>query len=591
MSDVTNRWSTLGKTLAVGVATFALLGAPDIAFRLAGYDIMSFVNGDAIVTVAVLAILLTLMPSRWGRIAVIGFVSIGQLIWLGCLRYFGGVLRPDQLMLVVSEARDTTIGIMSELGSLLPVFLLVSAVAGALFFLHGRRIEAGVWRLPGAGLLLVILLVGVAGRWTFWRHAVIAFPGLQTASAIGTYHATIAAFRFALAPAKAAPGLKLHDQKVLVKELEEEPATVLVIMGESINPARLSLFGATADTSPNLHSWRSKPPPGMTFFPRIGFASGVATWGSVPSFIRTAFFPIEGERRGLNLFALARQNGFKSWYFSAQSQHFLGTAGGAPGAERVETEETNDMVINRIKDDYLVDLVRSVPADYSRRQFIFVHQRVNHGRYENNCSHVSDTVNIFKTDGLSVNDARRANYDNGLRCWDRNVAALVAPLVGRSGAVHVIITADHNELMGEDGLWGHLHPTIRNAAVPFILLTNRPESAVARQFRAMSPASFHNLSRIVAQALGVEIEFPEIAADLFYMNKTLPFGMAGYMEVQQLGRWRFKVRSFDRDGTEAEPRSVELLDLGAGEDYAQRSGPVSVLGPRAVNSTLEPTFP
>jgi len=590
-SDSATAWSKLRKTLGAAITTLALIGTPDIAFRLAGYDVMSLVNGEAVAIVIILATFLTLMPSRRWRIAVIAFVTIGQLIWLGCLRYFGGVLRPDHIMLVVSEVSDTTIGIMSELGTLFPVFLLFLTIAAGLWFLHGRQVDSGVWRVRGAGLLLAVLLLGISYRWMFGAYAVVAFPGLQTASAIGTYHAAVAALRFALAPGKAAPGLLVRDQKVDMKELEEEPVTILVIMGESINPARLSLFGAKADTSPNLHTWRSNPPPGMAFFPRIGFASGVSTWASVPSFIRTAFFPVEGERRAINLFELADRNGFKSWYFSAQRYHFLGAAGGAPRAERVETEDNNDRIVSRIKDDFLVDLVRSIPADYSRRQFIFVHQRVNHASYSENCAHVSEAVNIFNMNGLSVDDTRRARYDNGLRCWDRNVAALVASISGRPGAVHVLVTADHNELMGEDGLWGHHHPTIRNAAVPFILLTNRPQSVVSRRFQTMSPASSHNLSRVVARALGAEIEIPDVAADRFYLNKTLPFGMTGYMEVEPLGEWRFKVRSFDRVGVEAQPTSVELPEFAIAEGYARRSEAVSTLEPRAAKGAAELKVP
>jgi hypothetical protein len=118
-------------------------------------------------------------------------------------------------------------------------------------------------------------------------------------------------------------------------------------------------------------------------------------------------------------------------------------------------------------------------------------------------------VHIFATDGLPQEDARRAAYDNGLRCWDRNIAGLVEPLLNRRGAVHFFITSDHSELMGEDGLWGHLHPTVRTAAVPMLLLTNRPSSDLARQFTSMGPATFYDLSRVVAKALGLEIKLAD----------------------------------------------------------------------------------
>ena len=310
----------------------------------------------------------------------------------------------------------------------------------------------------------------------------------STASAIGTV--TMRPLRpFALAPAKAAPGLVVREPQVAVAEVPDEPVTILFIMGESINPVRLSLLGPRRTLLPTCaHGARTRQR--YALFSRIGFASGVATLASVPSLIRMAFIPIEGERRGLNLFELARRTGFGTWYFSSQGHHFLATAGGAPGAVRVETESLNETLIEQKRDDFLVDLVRSVSADHSPRQFIFVHQRGNHVPYERKCSHISEAVHIFETDGLPKDEARRAAYDNGLRCWDRNIARLVEPLLNRRGAVHVFITADHNELMGEDGLWGHLHPTVRTAAVPVLLLTNRPSSDPARQFTSMGPATY-----------------------------------------------------------------------------------------------------
>jgi hypothetical protein len=294
-----------------------------------------------------------------------------------------------------------------------------------------------------------------------------------------------------------------------------------------------------------------------------------------------AFIPIEGERRGLNLFELARKTGFSTWYFSSQGHHFLATAGGAPGAVRVETERLNETLIAQKRDDFLVDLVRSVSADHSPRQFIFVHQRGNHVPYERNCSHISEEVHIFATGGLPKEDARRAAYDNGLRCWDRNIAGLVEPLLNRRGAVHVFITADHNELMGEDGLWGHLHPTVRTAAVPMLLLTNRPSSDLARQFTSMGPATFYDLSRVVAKALGLEIKLADVPANIFYLNKTMPFGMAGYLEVEQFEPWQFRVRSFDRHGNETQPQTVALPELGIAEGSARGLIP-SAASPRPV---------
>ncbi len=66
----------------------------------------------------------------------------------------------------------------------------------------------------------------------------------------------------------------------------------------------------------------------------------------------------------------------------------------------------------------------------------------------------------------ATQDRRRAAYENGLRCWDRNVADLANVFLGSKGAVHILITADHSEMMGENGLWGHSQPELRVALAP-----------------------------------------------------------------------------------------------------------------------------
>jgi hypothetical protein len=98
----------------------------------------------------------------------------------------------------------------------------------------------------------------------------------------------------------------------------------------------------------------------------------------------------------------------------------------------------------------------------------------------------------------------------------------------------------------------------------------------------MSPSSFFNLTRVVAKAFGADIEAPEMRGNVFYSNKTLAFGQAGYLKVTQIAPWRFEFTSFDRVGKKIEERAVDLSDLGAAEDYAtRRSPPVFALSPRS----------
>lgn len=313
------------------------------------------------------------------------------------------------------------------------------------------------------------------------------------------------------------------------------------------------MFGFNADTTPGLAKWRSKPPDSFTFIPQIGFSGGLDTYASVPGFLRAAYWPILAQTFGVNLFELAHQQGFKSWYLSAQTLNFLEAAGGAPHAERIAT------VAN---DDDLLTLAEGIPQAPDN-SFIFVHQRVNHTPYMNNCASGPDGVHIFNTATGSTDDRRRAGYDNGLRCWDHDVTALVQPFLKRSGAVHIFITADHSELMAEDGRWGHGFTDLRVAMVPMMLLTNRPQSKVATLFKSLSPPTSYRLAQTVALGFGVRLDTADISPDRFYLSGTMPFGLAGFMEVDQVKSGSYRVQAYARNGQLLSKDVVSLPEAAA----------------------------
>jgi hypothetical protein len=181
---------------------------------------------------------------------------------------------------------------------------------------------------------------------------------------------------------------------------------------------------------------------------------------------------------------------------------------------------------------------------------------------------------IFDMDTGSNDDRRRAAYDNGLRCWDRDVNAVVQPLLKRRGAVHIFITSDHSELMAENGSWGHGFTDLRVAMVPMMLLTNRPQSEVATLYKSWSPPTTYHLAQTVAQAFGVHLDTPGTAGNRFFLNNTMPFALAGFMEVEQLKPGEYRVKNFARNG---QMLSEEISNLPEVEKANAGYGPPEVL--------------
>lgn len=553
-----------GTLLLIAAASFLLIAAPDLAFHMLGYQTASVLKPESVMLAGVVGLAVTLVRGRKARFLALAVVLLSQLVWLGCLAYFGRPLGPEQVLLAKGEAADVGAGIVDGWRVLLPPAATVLATGLALIALQRIELPEPSLRSTFVRFLFPALVLGCAGYWLSHTKFVVSIPGSQTLSALGPYQAVVSAARLLMSPVAPAPGMTINDQTKTPVALEEEPVTVVVVMGEGISPYRLSLFGFEKDTTPRLRSWTTAPPPGFALIPRVGISGGVATFGSVPALIKMSYWPVEAEWRGLNLFELANRNGFKTWFLSAQSRHFLDVAGGAAGAERVVVEQGNQERLARQHDDLLAELAREIPQD-SPRRFVFFHQRVNHSNYTSHCSHLAEDERkalyaIAAVDG--TREARRtAAYENGLRCWDRNVDDIVRAFTGAKGAVHILITADHGEMMGEYGMWGHSQPDLRVAQVPVLLLTNRPQSEIARRFSAFEVPHWYLISQLIARSLGYEVITPGTSDRRFYLNTTMPFGRSGYFEVDVLKGGRFALRHYTREGQLQRKLTIELPNL------------------------------
>jgi glucan phosphoethanolaminetransferase (alkaline phosphatase superfamily) len=541
---------TIAKTLFLALATFLLLLAPDLIAARSSPAIEPLSKSTPTIVLLIASMLLTLAPSRKVRMGFLAFLLLNQVIWLGCLAYFGQIMTPDQFLLAPFETKDIYGGILAELPTLLKSTAIVFCFGAALVFLHWPQREAGrakVLHHWALNWLVPVTLVGVGLYWFAHHKFSTAYPGAWTPSIIGPYQSAIGAFRVASTAVAAGADLGIRDQVSERIAIPEEPITVAVIMGESITGNRLGVLGYAKDTTPQLSAWSKRPPPGFHFEGRLGFSGGVATFASVPSFLRMSYWPMQADRRGLNLFDLARENGFKTWYYSAQAPIFLNLAGGAKGADAVLTGDDLVKRFGSNNDDGLVALAKDLPP--APRRFVFFHQRVNHSDYIQHCRHVTPSIDLEPYPASAPRTVRTPiGYDNGLRCYDRNVAGLVEQLMTAPGAIYIFITADHAELMGEGGLWGHSMADLKAATVPYILLTNRPDSEAARQFSEMSPPTTYRLAQTVARTLGYAVSTPGITGDTFFLNTTMPFAQAGYMRVDRLQSNEFRVRTYASNG-------------------------------------------
>ena len=254
-------------TLGVAAATFALLLLPDLIQARSSEAIQPLSKTTPIIILAAAAALATCAASRRVRLAFLAFLVFNQIIWLGCLAYFGQIMTPDQFLLAPQETKDIMAGIFAELPTLLKSTAMVLACAVPVFALHWpmhEGVSRHLWQHHSINWLCLVALLGLGVYWFGHHKFSTAYPGPWTPSIIGPYQSAVGAARVASTSVSAGADLGIRDQVVEKLEFPDEPITVAVIMGESITGNRLGVLGYGKDTTPKLSAWAKAPPKGFS---------------------------------------------------------------------------------------------------------------------------------------------------------------------------------------------------------------------------------------------------------------------------------------------------------------------------------------
>jgi glucan phosphoethanolaminetransferase (alkaline phosphatase superfamily) len=496
---------------------------------------------------------LALIRSKKIIFGLVAAMAVLQIIWFGTFRYFGSVLGPDLIILGTQQLFEIGIAARGEWQIfVLPIMtVILFNIAFAWLLLRLRKGHpAGLDRL---GLFLVLLPLIVIGVRSFVHTRLFVLrPSPFMPSHTGVVQATSLAIRGLLTESRysddGAPRLKIGAPAAIAGRKGDGPVTVVLIMGESINPLQLGFYGAPVETTPKMTARLKAAASGrsrMRYIVKAGFSAGTATLASVPLFIRMAYNPVAAKRRARTVFELAKKQGFSVGYYSAQNIKPLQIGGGREFIDVVQTNDTWRELFERKRDAVMFDMMEKYPLK-GKKRFYFMHQRSNHGPYvcfakgDPQKNPAADPAAIRRDASISRDNGqmrRLRRYRHGLLCYDRSLDDLLAYFGKMPGEAHIFITADHNELMGAKGLWGHSKLDLNAALVPMMLVTNRPDSEIARRFAALQTPSAFDFMREVAFALGREIGLDKPPGDnMFYTNGAVAYGRRGYMKVERTAR-------------------------------------------------------
>ncbi len=455
------------------------------------------------------------------------FFAVLQLAQFWHFVYFGTLISPQEVGLVSSEMDEITLSLLGIWKALLAPLGLVLASYALLWWIVGRMEDYRV-RIP-LGPTLLVLLLGVVLPVKAWHStgSQVFYPNPRHYAIKNTLYA-VAWFLGKEVPRRlSGQHAALHFQPYRLEAIASAlPANIVLVMGESLNPNHMGLFGYTRNTTPHFSALKGKP----GFYYRKIYSGGVSTKVSVPSFFNLKREPrnVQVMYRGdANLFKLAKSRGMQTWFLSTQNGNLATYADGG-AVDHFESREDHLDEIEKRKDLVLLDLLKQV--DFSRPNFVVLHERGSHSPYER---YHTDDFRVFPEDVDDTDTFRINSYDNSILFSDHVHDQIIRQVMARSTLpTYFIFTGDHGELLGDKGRWGHSVLDLTVATVPFIVYTpNGSPSMLARARHLPYPTHFE-MGRFVAGLLGYRVIDPNAEEGVYYTNGKDIAGNGGYMRLQ-----------------------------------------------------------
>ena len=459
------------------------------------------------------------------------FLGLLQLAQFWHFVFYGTLISPQEVGLLGSEMDEITISLLGIWPALVPPLLMVLLCYLAVWWLV-RRLAAFRQHIPAGSVLLVLLMGGILPVKAYNSTGSQAFyPNPRHYSVKNTLYA-VGWFLGKELPRRFSDTHPTHHYApyLLVDQPSVLPANIVVVMGESLNPDHMGLFGYARDTTPYFSALKDDP---NLFYTKI-YSGGVSTKVSVPTFFNLKREPFNAQvlyRGEANLFKLAKRRGLRTWWLSTQNSNLATYADGG-AVDHFEAREDHLAEIEKRKDLVLLDLLQQV--DFSQPNFVVLHERGSHSPYER---YHTDDFRVFPENVDDLDQFRINSYDNSVLFSDHVHNEILKLLRERSKLpTYVLFTGDHGELLGDevDGrpLWGHsvLHP--KTATVPFILYAIDGDPEVLQRARHLAYPHHWEMGRFIANLLGYDVIDPNAEAGVYYAVGKDIAGTSGYMRMQ-----------------------------------------------------------
>lgn len=510
-------------------------------YAIKGFPIIWLTLGKYLALIAFF-LFLTLIKGPRVRFFVLSSFLILNFFQMAHLSYFGTQILPTEIFLLFTEMHEVS-GVLTEEFNhiLVPLTFTLVPLAIGYYFIRHFPTQYSFKFVP---ILLTLYFLYNPVRTYITGNTWGRQPSTHELVGMNVY-LSFSYFMGRILPHKLnAKSNSLEKNEAnnlkLTKTNIQEWDNIIVVLGESLSPHQMSLFGYERATTPFLDNLKNSP----NFFNTIGLSSGVSTDISVAFFLNLGY----GESGGIKaakgehcIFRSAKEIGYSTHFLSTQSGEQLRYIAPYLCSAYLDDyrglEATSPTTVNAnaaIDRDLLPSLSKLLKS--GNKKFIMLHQRGSHGPWA-----LRSTPASTKFTAKDV-DQRINDYDNSVVEFDLFWKELNELLEKQKSKTLVIYLSDHGESVGKDGRWGHGFLARTSFEVPLLIQSfNKDLPFRTKDLSRYLPQ--YNLALYTTQALGWETNqspFTIMKDYVIFGNDIDGFAGKANIEFGALGNYEFK---------------------------------------------------
>lgn len=278
-------------------------------------------------------------------------------------------------------------------------------------------------------------------------------------------------------------------------------------MGESLHREYMSMYGYEINTTPYLNKLKEDE----NFLYKKGIGSGVVTDVAVPSFFNIIKKP-DGVPQILStntcLFKMAKENGFKTYFYSSHSQEQLSHLKNYLCMKWIDdyadgTTLTKDSKLPAL-DYFLTDMIENI--DFNKSNFIALQQRASHTPFKDA---YPKEFEIYTKENSPENMLQNTiEYHNSIHYTDYILSEIIEKIKQKTTKpTYFIFTSDHATNLGDKDRNGHGRLDYDSVyQVPFFIYGINGAKTYKESFSDFPYISHYQIGRLVSYLMGYKVE-------------------------------------------------------------------------------------